>query len=891
MVEQTPGLWLIEACAGSGKSHLVRELARRHGCVVAPKVPVTHDRGDPASIFIDATDSFWDPASDEAAFLLSRPDDALTVIAARRIGPVGVDVGQQLGARWLRSTDLWFDDDELAELGASVLGEADASRFVNALRALTDAWPAAVRACLDEASRCAARTTDFGPIAGAAFNSVLDPALARLDPSVAAHLETLSFFERFDPKMAEVLGSTDLFDRLLEAGVPLIDDGRWASLGAVARAVVRSRIHTVPQISDELLDHLVANGQMIDAIESAAELGRDEAGAQLLAGVGIDDTQSLDVARTGAVVARLGAALDSEPRMYLVRARQHLSRGDLTNAIQTLRSGVDATAGGDVAVGVVEEMTAELAYVLYLSGDLDAARAHVPDQDFELPVARARQYQVVAGLDALTMEHEALERASRHYRIAERLWAENGQSLTAASVLTGLAMEVTSRLGRLGEAIALVERVLPTAAAHPVRQASVQLVRVRLLTLAGRHSEAEVLLQEVDGLVGIILRGWMAAHAHQARALMASHRGDRDEAARQLTMAERELGDLAGHAPGASLHCDAAEVFARVGDLALAREHLAALRSHPGAEMPDLLWAEANVECRVGDPTLGRRLAMDFRASKTVVPGGEWKLDFAESVAAERLGNDEESQQLRSAARIAAAAVGTPEIIEATEQAVADLPDMPEDVARCVIEVLGDFRVLVEGRPVQLPRGHGRTLLKLLALRSRQMTIDELIDSLWPDGDPAVGRRRLRNVLSRVRSTCGAIVDRDGDLVRLADDVVTDFAGWWDASVVALLGDTADLCQLSDLAQRAPDVLLPADRYEEWLQPLQQRYQLQLLRLLDAVAAAEEASIDLAIDAQRRALDIEPWSSDRIEDAIDLSRRAGRSGEVQVLEDMLAGLS
>lgn len=891
MIEQTPGLWLIDACAGSGKSRLARQLARQYDCEVSPKVTVTHDGGDPDPIIVDVGKLLWEPASDEIAFLLSRPDTSLTVIMSRGISDAGADLGAQVGARWLRSTDLWFDDDELAELGTLVLGHTAAPRFVKALRSLTDAWPSAVGACLDEARRAPAAGADFGPTARAAFNSVLDPVIQHLGKELSSHLETLSFFERFDSQMARVLGHPDLLDRLLEAGVPVLDKGRWSCLGAVTRATVRGRVQTSPEVSDQLLEHLAANGRLIEAVEAAADLGSDDTAARMLSQLGVDETHGLDAARTGAVTARLAAALDDHPRMHLVRARQHLGRGDLTNTIEALRIGVDATTNSAPVTPAAEEIQAELAYALYLSGDLDGARSQLPADDFEIPAARARQYQVIAGLDALTMEHRALERAARNYRIAEHLWVESGQALTAASVLTGLAMEVTSRTGRVNEALALVERVLPTAAAHPNRHTSVQLIRVRLLTLAGRHREAEALLHDVEGLVGIVLRGWMAAHVHQARALMASHRGDHELATRQITLAQRELGDLSSHAPGASLHCDAIDVFARLGDAVRANEHLAALRAHPGTEPPDLLWAEVLVSCRIGDAESGRQLAAEFRSGDIATPGGDWKLDFAESIAADRLGHSDQAATLLAKATQRAAMVGTPDIIDATEQRSAATPKPTTVTERCRVEVLGEFRVTVDEAVVQLPRGHAQTLLKLLALRSRKMTVDEMIDSLWPDGDPAVGRRRLRNVLSRVRAACGEIVDRDGELLRLADDVVTDFADWWDASVSALLDESAELDRLSELAAQAPDLLLPADRYEEWLQPLQQRYQLQLLRLLDTLAAAGgDASTNLAVEAQRRALEIDPWSIDRIEGAIALSRRAGRTREVEAFEELLVDL-
>ncbi|MFR9805237.1 BTAD domain-containing putative transcriptional regulator [Pseudonocardia sp. RS010] len=72
------------------------------------------------------------------------------------------------------------------------------------------------------------------------------------------------------------------------------------------------------------------------------------------------------------------------------------------------------------------------------------------------------------------------------------------------------------------------------------------------------------------------------------------------------------------------------------------------------------------------------------------------------------------------------------------------------------IDVLGPLRLTVDGRPVAVPGHKRRAVLALLALaEGRAVTVDDLVDGLWPDDPPASCRAAVHSHISRLRGHLG----------------------------------------------------------------------------------------------------------------------------------------
>ncbi|WP_084960503.1 BTAD domain-containing putative transcriptional regulator [Thermoactinospora rubra] len=77
------------------------------------------------------------------------------------------------------------------------------------------------------------------------------------------------------------------------------------------------------------------------------------------------------------------------------------------------------------------------------------------------------------------------------------------------------------------------------------------------------------------------------------------------------------------------------------------------------------------------------------------------------------------------------------------------------------VEALGPLRLVVDDAPVEVPGPKRRAVLALLALaEGRVVTVDDLVDALWPSEVPESGRQALHNHVSRLRAHLGPAAAR-----------------------------------------------------------------------------------------------------------------------------------
>jgi DNA-binding SARP family transcriptional activator len=144
------------------------------------------------------------------------------------------------------------------------------------------------------------------------------------------------------------------------------------------------------------------------------------------------------------------------------------------------------------------------------------------------------------------------------------------------------------------------------------------------------------------------------------------------------------------------------------------------------------------------------------------------------------------------------------------------------------------------------------------------MSVDELVELLWPETEPGVGSRRLRNVLWRIRSVFGDLVEREGNFIRLSPAAHTDIAQF-EGLACRALSDDCSAEEASLLAEAALSmyggVLLPDDLYADWATGYRETLALLQVRVLDFLLAlsCEGGHFNESLSLLERLIEIEPF--------------------------------
>jgi DNA-binding SARP family transcriptional activator len=91
--------------------------------------------------------------------------------------------------------------------------------------------------------------------------------------------------------------------------------------------------------------------------------------------------------------------------------------------------------------------------------------------------------------------------------------------------------------------------------------------------------------------------------------------------------------------------------------------------------------------------------------------------------------------------------------------------------------ILGPLELLDQGRVVAVAEGRERTLLLLLLLqRPRPVSVDAIVDALWPEDPPASAAKVTQNYVLRLRKTLGhdAVTTVSGGYALRVDDSTID---------------------------------------------------------------------------------------------------------------------
>ena len=771
---------------------------------------------------------------------------------------------------------------------------------------LTSGWPEALDRTL---RRLAGATDPQAEVRSLALRPVvvadlLAERLAAAPAGLAALAGDLARAQPLTDALCAEAGLPASAAALRAAELPVVvdADGSWG-FAESARSLLAERHPPDGAVLARLADALVGRSDPVRAVDLLIAAGRHERAAELLAGLSTVDVERFELAELRHAVSRLSPrAVEDHPGVWLQLA--HLA--DTAAAVEERRGALDRAArqvrpGSEVAYAVEAEIVSDLAR----DGHTGAVRERVTAllaADLR-PAVRARALSALGKAAAFERTEASLAEAAQVLEEAARLQGTLGLVGDQASTLLALGVVVHQAAGRMPEALRTLDAAVGLLPGRTRQRAAVLTFRADARRLADRRAEAETDAREAFAIGVALDDPRSAGYAAWVLVELAAENGDAGAVRRWTEEMLRYPGDWFAHPSGIEALAAAADAHDRVGAQAQARELLAQAweRSREDlryAEIP--LFAEAAVMARHGDPAVAADLLAQAMASPELPPGQRWRALLLDALAALRGGDPETAGRRAASAFDRAEALGALGRVSAVERtATSLLVGLAADAGSPAaarqsgavagwVTLLGRFAVERAGRPLDVPAGQPTLLVKLLAVHGGRMGVDAVLDRLWPDADPEIARRRLRNLLNRLTSASPGLVVRAGDWLTLAEGIGVDAERFLALARSALHTAKADAAAAQRAALAAyTGPLLPEDRDEEAFREPAEQVRRMHLALLDALAdhAAKAGEHDEAAALLTTAFEADPAAEPRAQRLAALLSGTGRDTAARLALD------
>jgi DNA-binding SARP family transcriptional activator len=789
----------------------------------------------------------------------------------------------------IEARDLAFTKEETIELGGTV-GIDLAEPVAGGLVETTGGWAAALTVALERI-----RLGDDGvlgrPDRPGVLGELVRELLDGLDAGAAATVVQLAHLVPLPvASIDDVTGGEGVVDLALRAGIPLdVRRDGWLDLsGPVREALVA--VHAVDRAcARRAADLHRALGEPLQGTRLLIGARDVEGAAATLAALTPGQVAGLDFHELHTLVTAVGPAVEAYPRALLHLARSCEAAAEARVRDDALARAERAAAGD----GALErEIVAERARDLVRDGRTEEAallaEGLIASAGLDELQTRVRALHVLGRTYAWKTDLRSLAAAEPLLLEAAELYVALGDPNGAAHALLGLAYDVYTLGGRVDDAVDCLARAAALLPPRARLRAVLLDFQGEALVDVGRDVEADVVLVEADRLGRLLGDARAVAYSAWVRARVAARRGDAAATRALLAAAEESRGDWFDHHTGVEFLAESAVLLDQVGLGAAAEEALGRARVRREEAPRYVLLAEGMIAARSGDPALGEALLGDALERTDLESRLRWRATLLRAWSAHRAGSTDGGAALTGRAFALAAALGHPELPSLWEPAItasltADPGESePGPVASVVrVRALGGFAVERDGIELELPAGRPTALVALLAATGGRITSDEAIEALWPGVDPPSGRKRLRNVLNRLRETAGDVVIRDGQSLSLGAQTEID-AVLFEQAAERALGDTgteAEGLTRAALARYTGD-LLPDSRYEDWAAAPRERLKFRALKLVDRLAAVAErdGELDDALEYLERGIELDVLDEARFLRAARVLLSQGRRG-------------
>lgn len=898
-----PGVVLLEAPAGYGKSWLLRRAAGEGALRLRGELgpPLDH-LGDATTIVIDDAHLL---ADDDLGRLVERLEDAPSGVRcylAGRLLPDAVHEVTQL------VDGLVLDADGLSLTLDEVLEALDDDSTATAQRILEAAEGGVriVATALEQSRRLPG--TDAIALTSRIVRATASDAMAQLTPHEQAVIGLLARAPGLERALLERLARSDLVERALTVGIPLrrqVTGGLELAMAGAFRSTAVDRA-TAEELAGELFDR----GRAVEAIGLLLDAGDHDRAAGMIIDLSESITDTVEPQVLLGLLARLGPSTERQPLLLLRRATATRAIGRVDAARSDIDRASELARSGDPAVR--RRVQVEAGRARLTEGRLEEAVQLVEEALVDLGEGEAqtyaRAYELLAECATTSDARPDLQRAAECYRVAATAWEGSGEYARARACRRDLALGALVPLGRYDEALAQLTQVLATSDLSDAERSMTMLFEGFVLLNANRLESAESRFVRVTDIGYVQDNPRLIAAAAWGRAVLASRRGSLADTLRWISVAENTALTGGDDVHGVPFLCDLATALGALGELELAGRYLERAVAKRSV-FPDQVASTAFIlEARQGH--LG-----DLVAALDCTPPAEWwRLKLAAAFAAASVGDtaraldlQEDSQrELLSRGFSDAASLGEGRLQEGLHvllqrSAPGRAEPTPAAPARPA-EPLGSVRVQVIGEPITViapngtrtvvPNGNPQRLVGVVVAQGGSATFDQLSDAIWPGEEVETSRTRLRNVLLRMRRVVGDVVVRSGAGVRLAAGVECDLLVFERLASDALASARAD----PDLAGRlAKDAVEAGDgrifldfEYEEWAVSSRRSAEQQLIALFDLLSVQAEDADDLpkAQQLAERALRLDRYTDSRYVRLAELLTLQDRvAAAIAVLDD------
>lgn len=711
---------------------------------------------------------------------------------------------------------------DVSEMAAAVCGPGVIDDSIASfLTDLGDGWPAWVDACLAVVADQGVNAADLITAVGAPSfrRRLVTRYLNRFDDDYRYAMSQLAHFRAFSDAAATAVGGVEFAETVLPHAPGLLrtPSGLLTFVGPVQAELI-AEYKLDPVAAEALAPVLVADGELISACQALCDAGMQAQAAELLDSV---PGRLLDMGNQRELLALLrvlGDHVESLPGLALKRARIHANLAEVADSVASCEA---VLRREQLQEPVRHEAAIELLLYRHRTISQDEAAAQIADL-FELvgdtgPLP-TRLREIEAQILGQSPDNHVVQHAADRFIEVAAEWEFQQEYLRAAKTLRQLCVGPLLHLGQYRLAQSQLERASRLAISQTFDFGVTLCFKTRFDTACADTEAYKTSSEHARLVIESLGIGWLEAYLHWSAAIAAAWEGSVPAVERSFNMARHLLGPLYESDTGVVITAEVAALFATLGEHARAEACLHEVRARAHQNQLEFDFAEIIVLARRGEYDTARDHAQRLFDSGRLPMDRRWRLDLELLLARRSVTTVPDDEMEVLGIEVSAQRAGLANLLALLAPSVfAADSEAAEPLRICI---LGRFHVGSLRQTISVPEGQSTDLLKLLAVAGGRANVETVLDHFWPDDPPAIGLRRLKNVVKKTRMAIGdSALVREADSIALGDVVATDLQEFLDLAIASEAHRTTDRRRAAEAAMAALDryqgPLLPDDLYSD----------------------------------------------------------------------------